>query len=83
MNRLITGMKGLGTVPALHDSIAFEKGIEWFTEIFCFYGVLTLFAMYELNSNECKRLQQIEDIKSTEDSNEKKCATIEALESEI
>jgi hypothetical protein len=67
----------------LHDSIAFEKGIEWFTEIFCFYGVLTLFAIYELNSNECQRLKQIEDIENTEDSNEKKSAIILALENEV
>ena len=44
--------KGLGVVPELHEVIAFEKGVEWFVEIFFFYGFLTFFAIVELNREE-------------------------------
>jgi hypothetical protein len=42
------GIKGLDTVKELHESIAFTKGVEWFTEIIFFYGVLFLITWYEL-----------------------------------
>ena len=29
--------------------MAFHKGVEWFTEVFVFYGILFLIAGYELN----------------------------------
>ena len=62
MNRMLTGMRGLGTVPELHDSVAFEKGIEWFTEIFVFYGTLAVLAIYEMDRTERLRLKQVADI---------------------
>ena len=57
MNRMLTGLRGLGTVPELHDSVAFEKGIEWFTEIFVFYGTLAVLAIYEMDRTERLRLK--------------------------
>ncbi len=48
MNRIIIGSKGLGEIKEIHESIAFAKGVEWFTEIFFFYGVLFLITWYEL-----------------------------------
>ena len=42
------GTTGLGEIQDIHESIAFAKGVEWFTEIFFFYGVLFLITWYEL-----------------------------------
>jgi hypothetical protein len=49
MNRALLGTKGLGTIKPLNDDVAFTKGIEWFTEVFIFYGILIGIAGYELN----------------------------------
>ena len=49
MNRALLGTKGLGTIKPLGNDIAFNKGIEWFTEVFIFYGILITIAGYELN----------------------------------
>jgi len=35
-------------VKPLDDDIAFSKGVEWFTEVFIFYGILILIASYEI-----------------------------------
>ena len=51
MNRIILGTKGLGDIKDIHESIAFAKGVEWFTEIFFFYGVLFLITWYELKKS--------------------------------
>ena len=42
------GSKGLGTIQPIHESVAFAKGVEWFTEIFFFYGILFGITFYEL-----------------------------------
>ena len=54
--------KGLGLVPKLNDNVAFEKGVEWFTEVFCFYGVLAALAYYEMSKNEASRLKQVDTL---------------------
>ena len=41
----------LGDIKDIHESIAFAKGVEWFTEIFFFYGVLFLITWYELKKS--------------------------------
>ena len=48
MNRWMIGSKGLGEIPDLHTDMAFNKGVEWFAEIFCFYGVLFSIVGYEM-----------------------------------
>lgn len=48
LNRWLIGSKGLGKIPDLHAEMAFLRGIEWFSEIFFFYGVLFTIAGYEL-----------------------------------
>lgn len=52
MNRMLIGSKGLNIIPELADSLAFEKGVEWFTEVFFFYGLLCIMAIYELDKLE-------------------------------
>jgi hypothetical protein len=52
MNRVLVGSKGLSKIPDLADTVAFKKGIEWFTEIFFFYGLLGVFALYEIDKFE-------------------------------
>ena len=49
LNRVLLGTKSLVQIQNIHDSIAFTKGVEWFTEIFLFYGVLFLITWYELH----------------------------------
>ena len=49
MNRMLVGSKGLGEIKDLPQDMAFHKGVEWFTEVFIFYGILFLIAGYELN----------------------------------
>jgi len=49
MNRALLGTKGLGTIKELSSDIAFNKGVEWFTEVFIFYGILISIAGYELS----------------------------------
>jgi hypothetical protein len=58
MNRLMMGSKGLKKIPDIADSLAFEKGVEWFVEVVFFYGILCVLAVYELNKNENNRLHQ-------------------------
>lgn len=48
MNRALIGSKGLGEIKPLSDDIAFNTGVEWFTEVFVFYGLLFTIAFYEL-----------------------------------
>jgi hypothetical protein len=43
------GSKGLGEIKPLSDDIAFNTGVEWFTEVFIFYGILFTIAFYELH----------------------------------
>ena len=45
---MMLGSKGLGTIQPIHESVAFAKGVEWFTEIFFFYGILFGITFYEL-----------------------------------
>ena len=40
MNRHIINQKGLGGVRILPHEQAFNKGVDWFTELFLFYGFI-------------------------------------------
>ena len=48
MNRALIRSKGLGTIKPLQQDIAFNKGVEWFTEVFIFYGILISIAAFEI-----------------------------------
>ena len=48
MNRILLGTKGLGEIKEIHADMAFNKGVEWFTELVFFYGVLFVITAYEL-----------------------------------
>jgi hypothetical protein len=57
MNRLLVGGKGLSKIVDLPETVAFGKGVEWFTEVFFFYGILAILAIWELNHLEVSRLK--------------------------
>jgi len=48
MNRALLGTKGLGVLPEILPDMAFTKGVDWFTEVFIFYGILFMIAGYEI-----------------------------------
>ena len=48
MNRTLLRSKGLGEIKELSKDVSFNKGIEWFTEVFIFYGILLLIAAFEI-----------------------------------
>ena len=48
---MLIGQKGLGRIADLHDEMAFQKGIDYFTEIFFFYGFVFGIAFYEMNKS--------------------------------
>mgnify|MGYP001069935380 FL=1 len=65
MKRAVLGSKGLGAIKPLSDDIAFNTGVDWFTEVFVFYGVLITIAFYELNkahNASVAQKKQIEDL---------------------
>jgi uncharacterized membrane protein SirB2 len=62
LNRALIQSSGLGLIPKISNSMAFEKGIEWFTEIFFFYLLLAGLAAYEMDKNESSRLQQVDKL---------------------
>ena len=48
LNRRMIGSSGLGEIEDMHTEIAFTKGVDWFSEIFFFYGIIFSIAGYEL-----------------------------------
>lgn len=67
MNRALIGVKGLDTIKPLSDDIAFTKGVEWFTEVFIFYGILISIAAFELKkaaASSAKTKQLVTDLVS-------------------
>lgn len=51
MNRALIKSKGLGEIQPLREEIAFNKGVEWFTEIFVFYGIMIAICSYEIRKS--------------------------------
>ena len=66
MNRVLIGSKGLTQIPDLAEAVAFTKGIEWFTEVFFFYGILAVFAIYEIDKFERSHRSQQNTIEGLE-----------------
>lgn len=58
LDRIILGHPGLNTIEPICSSVAFEKGVEYFVEITCFYGVLLAMLLQTLHWTECHRIDQ-------------------------
>lgn len=56
LDRIILGRQGLGEIVPLCPNVAFEKGVEYFVEITCFYGVLLAMLLQTLHWSECQRI---------------------------
>ena len=75
LNRVIIQQKGLGEVKSLLPEVAFNKGIDYFTEILFFYGVLFGISFYQIDQSiksskrSKKKLKEI-DRKAKKDSTE-------------
>ena len=80
LNRLLIASSGLGMIPKISNVMAFEKGIEWFTEIFFFYGFLALLAAYEINKNEHVRINQFDNLENLKIGVVKYTESIKAIE---
>ena len=67
----------MGEIPRLTDEIAFTKGVEWFSEVVLFYGVLLGIATYEINKSYKGSLatkQRIQDMCEENEAQEKRIA---------
>ena len=49
LNRIIIQQKGLGEIRKIPAELAFNKGVDYFTEIVFFYGVMFGIAFYEMD----------------------------------
>ena len=58
MNRILLGTKGLGEIKEIHCDMAFNKGVEWFTELLFFYGVLFVITAYEFKKADIASQEQ-------------------------
>ena len=57
MQRRALGKPGLAVIPDLSKSMAFDRGVEWFTEIVFVYFTLCTLTFYEMNKAEVARLK--------------------------
>ncbi len=62
LDKLILGSKCQTEFKQLQPGEAFEKGVEWFTEVVFFYGLLFLITWYELDRHEKAKNLSIEAI---------------------
>lgn len=49
LNRIIIQQKGLGEVRKIPPDLAFNKGVDYFTEIVFFYAIMFGIAFYEMD----------------------------------
>ena len=49
MNRIIVQKKGLGEIKRIPENAAFFKGVDYFTELVFYYGIMFGLAFYEMN----------------------------------
>ena len=49
LNRIIIQKKGLGEIKPIQSEAAFYKGVDYFTELMFYYGVLLGIAFYEMD----------------------------------
>ena len=64
MNRIIIQQKGLGEVKAIPADMAFNKGVDYFTEIVFFYLVVFAIAFYELDKSNKSRKRTMDRFKA-------------------
>lgn len=83
MNRRLAGKKGLSSLPALSECVAFNKGVEWFVELAFFYGVLFGLAFYEINKAEQAKTKQNTQIRELQEQTSKQLDQIKDLVSSI
>lgn len=83
MNRIIIQQKGLGSIKALQDDAAFNKGVDWFTEIVFFYGVLFGIAFYELAAAHKKSVAQAKLLKDMEVSTKSTRTKLEQMHTDV
>ena len=83
LNRLLLARRGLEKVPVLRESVAFSKGVEWFTEIFFFYGFVACLSLKLLTLEENKRLEAKNHIKLLAKEQREYASLVDSLESEI
>lgn len=51
LNRIIIQQKGLGEVRKIPPDLAFNKGVDYFTEIVFFYGIMFGIVFYEMEKS--------------------------------
>lgn len=83
MNRIIIQQTGLGAIKKLHDDAAFNKGVDWFTEIVFFYGVLFGIAFYEMGQAHHKAKLQADQLKNLEQSTKQSKTKLELIHTDI
>ena len=70
-------------VKPLAEEIAFQKGVQYFTEIFFFYGLLMTMALYELKKNAKDNKINSEKLTQCSDSIKDHNIKLEELRKEI
>ncbi len=83
MNRILLGTKGLGEIKDIHADMAFGKGVEWFTELVFFYGVLFVITAYEFKKADVASTEQKHKITSLTDSTKTSETRITSLETAL
>jgi hypothetical protein len=83
MNRIIIQQKGLGEIKPLQDDSAFNKGVDWFTEIVFFYGFLFGIAFYELAQASKKSAAQAKLLKELESSTKSSRTKLELMHTDV
>ena len=54
-------------IKPLSPDAAFTKGVEYFSEIFFFYGMLMAIALYEIKRNHDSSIKATKQLKKYED----------------
>lgn len=83
LNRRVLGIKGLGEIPPLHREVAFAKGVDYFTDLFFVYGLLTAIAMYEIMKGHKSSVKQAETIKRLENFHKDSEPKLQKLQDEL
>ena len=80
---MLLGTKGLGEIKEIHADMAFVKGVEWFTELVFFYGVLFTITGYELWKADVASTEQKKKLTFITDSNKSQEERINSLETTL
>ena len=83
MNRIIIQQKGLGSIKKLPEDMAFNKGVDWFTEIVFFYGILFGIVFYEMIEAQKKSAKQAKTLKELESSTTTSKTKLEQMNTDV